>query len=176
MANGQRRSGGVTWGNHVRASGVGTFRRSGVRRRSGRCGGVFGCGGGGGNEAAKTSGLGDSGSSESSGRLAIGQRERGGGDDGGGRSGGRWTGSSASYHAWASDGGTYRRSRVRRGHGECGGGFGGDGSGSSGSAAAKTSGLGHDNKRPAEALETARREVTLEPGSWWRPGQCVRTR
>ena len=44
---------------------------------------------------------------------------------------------------------------VRRGHGERGGG---------GGAAAKTKRLGHDNERPAEALETARREVTLEPG------------
>jgi len=34
----------------------------------------------------------------------------------------------------------------------------------------------HDNKRPVKALKTARREVTLEPGSWWRPEQCVRTR
>ena len=48
------------------------------------------------------------------GRRANGQRERGSGEDGGGRSGGRWTGSSASDPAWASGGGTLRRSRVRR--------------------------------------------------------------
>ena len=43
------------------------------------------------------------------------------------------------------------------------------------SAAAKTSGLGHDSKVPADALETARREVKLEPMPWWRPANCVRT-
>ena len=64
---------------------------------------------------------------------------------------------------------------MRRGHGERGGGSGGGGGGGGG-AAAKTSGLGHDDVRPAEALESARREVTLEPGSWWRPGHCMRTR
>ena len=54
------RSGGVTWGNHARASGGGTFRRNGVRRENGRYGGVFGSGGGGGgaSAAAKPSGLG----------------------------------------------------------------------------------------------------------------------
>ena len=35
--------------------------------------------------------------------------------------------------------------------------------------------LGSDSKVPAEALETARREVTLVPRSWWRPGYRVRT-
>ena len=44
----------------------------------------------------------------------------------------------------------------RRGNGRCGGDFeGGDGGGGA-SAAAKTSGLGKDDKRPAEAQETAR--------------------
>ena len=79
-------------GSHARASSGGASRRSGVRHRIGRGGGVFGCGGGGGNETARTSGLGGSGSS---GRLAHEQCERGGSDDGRGRSGGRWTGSSA---------------------------------------------------------------------------------
>ena len=63
---------------------------------------------------------------------------------------------SASDHAWASRGGTFRRSRVRRGHGERDGGFGDDGSSGDASAAAKTSELGHDNKRPTPVLEQAR--------------------
>jgi len=81
------------------------------------------------------------------GRRANGQRERRGGEDGGGRSGGRWTGSSASDHARAISGGTLRGSRVRRGHEERGGGFGGDSSDGGVGAAAKTSGLGHDDSR-----------------------------
>ena len=55
---------------------------------------------------------------------------------------------------------------MRRGYGERGEGFGGDGSGGGASAAAKTKGLGYDDKRPAEALETAKWEVTREPRSW----------
>ena len=42
---------------------------------------------------------------------------------------------------------------------------GGNGWNGSGGAAAKTSGLGCYDERPAEALETARREATLEPRS-----------
>jgi len=61
----------------------------------------------------------------------------------------------------ASGGCTSKRSGVRRrGNGRCGGGFG-DGGGAS--AAAKTSGLGHDEKIPEEVLEKARREATLKP-------------
>ena len=51
------RSGGITWGNHARASSGGTSRRSGVRRGNGRYSGGFG-GGGGGGAAAKTKQLG----------------------------------------------------------------------------------------------------------------------
>ena len=76
--------------------------------------------------AAKSSGLGGSGSSGSSGRLANGQRGRGGGDDGGGRSGGRWTGSSASDHAWAY---IRKEKSATLSWGTRRGGFGGDGSG-----------------------------------------------
>jgi len=74
---------------------------------------------------------------------------------------------SASDHAWASRGGTFRRSRVRRGHGERGGGFGGGGGGAS--TAAKTKQLGRYDTKPEEELETARREVTMKPcygGTW----------
>ena len=55
------RSGGATRDNHARASGVGASRRSGIRRRNGRCGGGVGGGdgGGGASAAAKTSGLGN---------------------------------------------------------------------------------------------------------------------
>jgi len=60
---------------------------------------------------------------------------------------------------------------VRHGHGEHGGGFGGDGSGDGSgggaSAAAKTSELGHDDESPAEEMEAAWREATLQPMSWW---------
>ena len=66
-----------------------------------------------------------------------GQRGRGGGGGGGRRSGGVWTGSSGGGNGWNGSGG----------------------------AAAKTSGLGCYDERPAEALETARREATLEPRS-----------
>ena len=105
------------------------------------------------------------------GRRANGQRERGSGEDGGGRSGGRWTGSSASDHARAIGGGTLRRRRVRRGHTsrERGGGSGGDGSGGVASATAKTSELGHDNKRPMSVLEQARWKAMLNSGVWWTP-------
>jgi len=67
----------------------------------------------------------------------------------------------------ASGGDVFRRSRVRGGHGERGGGFGNDGGGGGGSATAKTSKLGHDDESPAEVLEAARREATLQPRSWW---------
>ena len=70
--------------------------------------------------------------------------------------------SSASDHAWASGGGTSRRSTVRRGHGERGGGFGGGGCGAS--AAAKTKQLERYDTKPEEELETARKEVTMKPG------------
>jgi len=43
-------------------------------------------------------------------------------------------------------------SGVRRGNGRHGGGLGGGSDGGGASAAAKTSGLGHDDKMPAEAL------------------------
>jgi len=63
--------------------------------------------------------------------------------------------------------GTSRKSGVRRRNGRCGGGFGGGGSGGGdASAAAKTRGLGY-NERPTTALETARREAMFEFRSRW---------
>ena len=56
---------------------------------------------------------------------------------------------------------------MRRGSGRLGGGFGGGGSGGGASAAAETKQLGFYDKKAAEELETARREATLRPRSWW---------
>ena len=56
----------------------------------------------------------------------------------------------------ASINGQRERGGSDDGDGERGGGPGGDGSGDGAGAAAKTSGLGCDDKRPAEAFETAK--------------------
>jgi len=104
--------------------------------------------------------------------LAAGGNIRFGRGPGGGGGGGGVSlaaGFNWGNHALASGGGASRRSGVRRRNGRCGGSSGGA------SAAAKISGLGHDDKRPAEALETTRSEVTPEPRLRWRPGYCVRT-
>ena len=68
------------------------------------------------------------------------------------------SGDTLGNHALASGGGTFRRSRVRRGS-RCGGGRGHRERGGGGSAAAKTKQLGVDDKRPEGALETVKWEV-----------------
>ena len=78
--------------------------------------------------------------------------------------GGSSGGTTSGIHARASGRGTSTHCRVRRRNRRFGRVFGCGGGGAS--AAAKTSGLGYYDESPAEVLEAAWREATLQPRSW----------